>query len=139
MKELSVMFLEGGTNACETSQDENTKKAKQRFVYSTGASSQDQSLWLLPGTAAHISWGPLTQASWTSTNANVAIRFCQCRQDAGQTSCVCLCRRKERKVRTIKDCCLRAAVAIELLTRKKTAAWISCAGEAVLEDMYTVV
>ncbi|XP_074734719.1 uncharacterized protein LOC141947458 [Strix uralensis] len=46
-----------------------------------------------------------------------------------QMNCVSLCRRKERKVRTVKDCCLRAAVAIELLTRKKTAAWISSAVE----------
>jgi len=30
-------------------------------------------------------------------------------------------------VRTVKDCCLRAAVAIELPTRKKTAARISSA------------
>lgn len=49
MKQLSVMFLEGGTNACETSQDENTKKAKHclfvcLFFYFTGVSSQDQSL-----------------------------------------------------------------------------------------------
>lgn len=42
-------------------------------------------------------------------------------------------RRKERRARTIKDCCLRAAVAIELLTRKKTAAWISSALEAVFK------
>lgn len=39
------------------------------------------------------------------------------------------CRRKEREARTVKNCCLRAAVAIELLMRKKTAARISAAAE----------
>lgn len=43
---------------------------------------------------------------------------------------LCIFMQKEReKSENHKDCCLRAAVAIELLTRKKTAAWISSALE----------